>query len=100
MDPYRLPRNVVPTRYDLRLEPDLKTFTFAGDETITLTVTEATRDILLNAAELSIDRAEVAGDSGRTLAATIALDEAAERCRLTFAETLQPGTWRLRIIFR
>jgi puromycin-sensitive aminopeptidase len=100
MDPYRLPRHVVPTRYDLRLEPDLKTFTFAGDETITLTVTETTRDIQLNAIELSIDRAEIADDSGHTLVATVALDEATERCRLTFAEPLKPGTWRLRIVFR
>jgi len=30
MDPYRLPRTVVPSRYDLRLEPDLANDTFAG----------------------------------------------------------------------
>ncbi len=100
MDPYRLPRNVVPTRYDLRLEPDLKTFTFAGEETVTLTVREATREILLNAVELAIDRAEIAGDSGRTLVAAVSLDEATERCRLTFAEPLAPGTWRLHLVFR
>jgi puromycin-sensitive aminopeptidase len=99
MDPYRLPRSVVPTCYDLRLEPDLEAFTFAGEETVTLTVREATREILLNAVELSVDRAEVIGD-GRTLTAAVALDEATERCRLTFAEPLAPGTWRLRLAFR
>jgi puromycin-sensitive aminopeptidase len=99
MDPYRLPRNVVPTRYDLRLEPDLKTFTFAGEETVTLVVREATRDVLLNAAELSVDRAEITAD-GRALTGTVALEEATERCRLTFAEPLAPGTWRLRLVFR
>ncbi len=100
MDPYRLPRNVVPTRYDLRLEPDLQSFTFAGEETVTLTVTEATREILLNAVELSIDRAEVVGDGGPALTAAVALDAATERCRLTFAQPLAPGTWRLRLAFR
>jgi puromycin-sensitive aminopeptidase len=100
MDPYRLPRGVFPTRYELRLEPDLATFTFAGEETVTLTVLEATREFLLNAVELSIGRAEIVGDSGRTLAAAVALDESTERCRLTFAEPLAPGTWRLRLVFR
>jgi puromycin-sensitive aminopeptidase len=100
MDPYRLPRHVLPTRYDLRLEPDLKTFTFRGEETVTLTVVQATREILLNAVELSIDRAEVVGDSGRPQPATVALDESTERCRLTFAEPLKPGTWRLHVVFR
>jgi puromycin-sensitive aminopeptidase len=99
MDPYRLPRNVVPTRYDLRLEPNLQTFSFAGEETVTLSVREATREILLNAVELSIERAEVSKD-GRTLSGSVALDEATERCRLTFPEALAPGTWRLRLVFR
>src|SRR5216684_4451079 len=37
---YRLPSAVVPTRYDIRLEPDLDTATFVGEETITVTVKE------------------------------------------------------------
>jgi puromycin-sensitive aminopeptidase len=99
MDPYRLPRNVVPTRYDLRLEPDLQTFTFAGEETVTLTVAEPTREILFNAVELSIERAEIAGAGGRAFTPSVALDETTERCRLTFAEPLPAGTWRLRLAF-
>jgi puromycin-sensitive aminopeptidase len=100
MDPYRLPRHVWPTRYDLRLEPDLRDATFRGEETVTLTVTEATREILLNAVELTIDHADIAGDSRAPLPATVALDAATERCRLTFAGPVAPGTWRLRIAFR
>src|SRR5882762_6722211 len=38
LDPYRLPRHVVPIRYELRLEPDLPASSFSGQETITLTV--------------------------------------------------------------
>ena len=51
---YRLPATVVPTRYDLRLEPDLQTGTFAGEETIAITVREPVDEIWLNAAELAI----------------------------------------------
>lgn len=78
MDPYRLPCDVVPTRYDLRLEPDLKAFTFRGEEVVSLTVQETTSEIVLNAAELAIDRAEIVGDAGGPRAATVALDAATD----------------------
>ena len=99
MDPHRLPRHVVPSRYDVRLEPDLDTLTFEGEETIALTVVEPTSEIVLNAAELAIREAAVTDARGRTLAARVELDEAAERCRLALAEPLAPGPWRLRLAF-
>ena len=64
LDPYRLPRHVVPIRYDLRLEPDLTAGRFAGQETITLTIHHSTSEIILNAIELDITLAQIAGDSG------------------------------------
>src|SRR5439155_10182063 len=82
MDPYRLPRHVVPTRYDLRLQPDLSTGTFTGEETITVTVHQAAPEVLLNAAELRVTRAAAEGPAGISQTATVTLDEATERCRL------------------
>ena len=99
MDPYRLPRTVVPSRYDLRLEPDLTAFTFAGEVTIALSVNEATSEVFLNAIELSLDRAEVV-NGPTTLAATVMMDALTERARLTFPAELAPGAWQLRISFR
>src|SRR5271165_2424732 len=99
MDRYRLPRNVVPTRYDLRLEPDLTSFTFAGEVIIALKVNEATSEVFLNAIELTLDRAEAV--KGQTLwPAIIVLDTLTERARLTFPFDLTPGDWQLRISFR
>lgn len=100
LDPYRLPRQVVPTRYDLRLEPDLTDATFAGQETITLTISQPTSDIFLNAIELDIVSARIEGASGPVREATILLDEPLQRCRLTFTQPLSAGTWRLAITFR
>ena len=99
MDPYRLPRHVVPTRYDLRLEPDLTSFTFAGAVTIALTVSEATSEVFLNAVDLTIDRAEVV-NGPTTLPGNVTLDALSERARLTFPKALDPGVWQLRISFR
>lgn len=54
---FRLPTTVVPSRYDLRLEPDLDAATFRGEEVIAITVVEPVTEIALNAAELVIDSA-------------------------------------------
>src|SRR5215510_7356967 len=56
-DPYRLPRHILPTRYDLRLEPDLASATFEGRATITVTVIQPTTVIVLNALDLTIESA-------------------------------------------
>ncbi|MDE3034651.1 MAG: M1 family metallopeptidase [Nitrospirota bacterium] len=102
VDQYRLPRHVIPTRYDLRLEPDLSTFTFVGTETVTVTVQEPTTELLLNAVELEISEASIEQSDGSRRAehrATAESDAASERCRLKFAATISPGTWRLRLSF-
>jgi NADH:ubiquinone oxidoreductase subunit 6 (subunit J) len=46
-NPHRLPRHVVPSRYDLRLEPDLDAATFTGEETITVEVVTPTAEVLM-----------------------------------------------------
>ena len=96
---YRLPANVTPERYDLTLTPDLKAFTFEGSEIVAITVLEATADVVLNALELEIESA-VAERSGKSLTAQIELEPARERARLRFGESLEPGSWTLRIKFR
>lgn len=98
-DAFRLPRQVLPLRYELRLEPDLKAASFAGRVTITVTVNRPTKTILLNAAELEIVEATIANGRGRSQRAAVALDERAERCRLTFPSALRAGTWRLSLSF-
>ena len=99
MDPYRLPRHVRPIRYDLRLEPDLATLAFAGDETVTLEIAEPTAEVVLNAIDLAFGEATLTNSRGDSLRGTPVVDEAAERCRITFPSQITPGTWRLRLTF-
>src|SRR5262245_63217595 len=89
MDPYRLPRSVVPSRYDLRLEPDLASASFTGEVAITVAVHEPVSLVLLNAAELRIDSAVFL--AGSPLAASVSFDEPNERALLTFERPLPLG---------
>jgi puromycin-sensitive aminopeptidase len=98
-DPYRLPRTVVPTRYDLTLAPDLGGATFSGEETVAVTVAEPTREILLNAVDLDIGTVAARDARGREVAGRAALEPAHERARLVFGEPLAPGQWLLRLAF-
>ena len=97
---YRLPRTAIPQRYEIRLEPDLATFRFTGEEHIDLDVREPVREIVLNAADLAIDAAMFTDDRGARREATVTLDDVTERARLLLPEPLLPGPWRLSLRFR
>ena len=94
-NPYRLPRGVVPRRYELRLAPDLEGFTFAGTVGIDVEVLAATDEIVLNAAELEI----TGGDFDGVALAGVEYDGEHERAVLGLGETAQPGTSRLSLSF-
>ena len=98
-DPYRLPRHIIPTKYDLRLEPDIASATFHGQETVSLTVLQTTTTIVLNAADLAVNSAVIEGQQGQRQQATIELDESLQRCRLTLSQPITPGEWRLHLSF-
>jgi aminopeptidase N len=96
---YRLPTTVVPSRYDLRLEPDLDNATFSGEETVTVEVRSPVTEIVLNAAELRIESAAMEDASGAVVEGSVTLDEPAERARIRFPAPIAPGPWRLRLRF-
>jgi puromycin-sensitive aminopeptidase len=97
-NPYQLPTTVVPERYDIRLEPNLTTFTFVGEQSVAITVREPVTEIVLNALELEIDKVSVEA-AGKTFQGRARLDEQSERAHLIFDRTLEPGRWLLKISF-
>ncbi len=96
---YRLPRSVLPKRYDVALSPDLSKFTFAGTSSTTVTVHEPVSAITLNAIELDISTAGLEDASGRRVDATITYDEAEQQATFTFPETFPAGDYTLHTAF-
>jgi puromycin-sensitive aminopeptidase len=89
MDPNRLPRSVVPRRYDLVISPDLGTSTFTGSVTIEAEVLEPTREIVLNASGL-----EVAAEGHE-----VRLDPELERLTIAYEAPLKPGPITIHLTF-
>src|SRR5262249_9105544 len=85
--------------YDIRLEPDLKNFTFAGEETVAIEIHEPVDEISLNALELEIDQVTLSRD-GESLTGKAQLDGVSERANLSFGGKVNSGKWSLRIRFR
>src|SRR4051812_31327814 len=96
---YRLPETVHPERYEIRLTPDLKACTFAGEETVFINVREPVAEIVLNAIELTILAVAIVSTEGKVLQGTSTLEEIDQRAILQFPEVLTPGSWKLRLTF-
>ena len=101
LDPYRLPTDVTPIRYELELAPDLEAATFAGSVGITCNVRAEVSEVVLNALELEIDEAFVLDASGSRLDAAVRLDAESERAFLDLGDaTLQTGLATVHLRFR
>ena len=95
---YRLPRTVVPSHYDIKIEPDLDDASFRGTVGIDADIAEQTSTVVLNAIELDIERASIAVGDAEQLA-SISLDEDSERATLTVESELPVGPARIVIRF-
>jgi puromycin-sensitive aminopeptidase len=96
---YRLPKSVIPERYELTLAPDLAAFTYTGEERVTLQISEPVDVILLNAVDLDIYEASLTDGSGTILTGTVSTIEQEERARIALSGVATPGTWMLDLKF-
>src|SRR6266481_332110 len=55
--PGKLPKQVVPLEYSIRIVPAVSKFTFSGSETVKLKATAPVRELVLNSLELEIAKA-------------------------------------------
>jgi puromycin-sensitive aminopeptidase len=95
LDPYRLPSDVRPSRYDVRLRPSLDSASFEGTVTVTVEVDHPdTRALVLNCAEIEIGSCRVDGAT-----ATYELDTPSERLVVVPPSPLSAGTHELVVEF-
>src|SRR6201996_2447527 len=94
----RLPANVQPEHYTLRLTPDIDKATFSGEETIDVTLEQAADSITLNAAEIQF-QSVTANNGKRDMKADVSLDEGKQQATFTFPGTLPAGPVKLKIAY-
>ena len=94
-----LPANVKPSKYKMTLQPDLKTFTFKGEQTIDIDIVVPTARVMLNAAELEISEVSLRRNGASTPLRSISADEGTETVTLDFGETLAQGPAQLYMRF-
>lgn len=90
--PGKLPKEVVPTDYSIRIVPNIEKLTFSGTETVKLSVRKPIRQLVLNALELEITDASLDGKALPKSA--INIDK--EKELLTLALPLESATGRIR----
>ncbi|MFV1961486.1 MAG: M1 family metallopeptidase [Acidimicrobiia bacterium] len=98
-NPYRLSRHVIPTHYDIRLEPDLETLRFDGSVGIDIDVTTSTDTLVLNTADIDIKSARLLSPSGSIAVSEMSYDEEYERVKLALESAVTPGSHRLEIAY-
>ncbi|KAL3500812.1 hypothetical protein ACH5RR_039905 [Cinchona calisaya] len=99
----RLPKFAVPKRYNLKLKPDLTGCKFSGAVEITVDVVSATKFLVLNASELSVDSKSVHFTSSfnkKVLeAVAVEMCEEDEIMVVEFGESLPIGVGNLSVAF-
>ncbi len=95
--PGKLPKQVLPSEYAVRIVPNIDKLTFSGSEKVKLNVREPVRELVLNALELEIATAAV---DDKPLAKTaIKIDKKTELLTLTLPEELPAGDHILSLTF-
>ena len=96
--PTQLPTNVRPTQYGILIQPDAANLRFKGSVLTHIEVLEPTQEIVMNAADLEFESAElISGVNDTTPASRISVDADKQQVRIRFAQPVPAGRHRLAI---
>src|SRR5438874_10939149 len=95
--PGKLPKDVVPTDYSIRIVPNIEKLTFTGKETVKLNVLSPVHQLVMNVLELEITNASL---DGKPLPkSAINIDSEKELLTLALPSELAPGNHTLAFSF-
>ncbi|WP_308517617.1 M1 family metallopeptidase [Sphingomonas flavescens] len=97
--PTQLPRTAIPHHYALNVTPHAERLTFDGTAAIDLEIIKPTRELTLNAADLTFSSARLVPASGAPLTGTSAVNADSETATFTFPKVLPVGTYRLELTY-
>ena len=97
--PTQLPRTAIPSHYAIEVTPHAEQLTFDGKATIDLKVIKATRELVLNAADLAISQANLTPSGGQAMPAKVALDADKQTATFTFSSEVKPGDYKLDVTY-
>ena len=98
---YRLSRSVLPSHYELTLEPNIQDFTFNGEIRISLGVNDAAKSIMLHAVELDILQVELESvGAGPVKIHSFNVNDEAECLTIHLDQNIPAGKANLHIVFK
>jgi aminopeptidase N len=95
--PGKLPKQVVPTEYSIRIVPNIDKLTFAGSETVKLNVRSPVRQLVLNVLEMEIASATL--DDKALPKSAIKIDKKQELLTIALPSELSVGDHTLALDF-
>ncbi len=94
-----LPSSAIPSKYTLRLQPDLEAFVFQGEAVVDLDINEPIGELAMNSLDIEIQSAELE-QGGKTIPVSgIAYDKDTESVTLTLAGEAGEGAAKLSMKF-
>ncbi len=96
----RLSNHITPQHYKLLIKPDMEAFTFAGEEVIQITLTAASKTIVLHSKDIEILSGWYQVGKQKIDISKITYQDKADTATLSFAQTLAKGKGKLTLYFR
>jgi hypothetical protein len=98
--PTQLPRTAIPHHYAVTVTPHAQRLTFDGTVAIDLEVTQATRELVLNAADMTFSSAMLQpAKGGAAIAGSAVVNGKTETVTISFPRTIGTGAYRLELTY-